>query len=343
VFKSTQTTSWACTLGTKVGTGNRASGTAGCDITAGTALTFRGNTKLYGCTVRQTANSGISITPATTGTCEIINCLFDSKATSFSAPLAFGNSATFIDNIYNLDVACSVSGQTIITNFFANNAERITVAASGSPTSFFLISASGFAIKDVSLFGTPTAGDFAWQTGISGPSTLVRPVWSGNASKFGPLSAPTSSMLTIGRQCSEYWMLDVKIEDGSGTAISGIPVRLTDTVGTVQVNTTSNSSGEISFGSGLTAEAVIVMDHYAGNDSAADTVYRQRHRSPFLLEVNLPTMAGYNNNYQSKRMTFNWPGYESVTTSAGTFEDVNIVISLSDPPGTPTIWTEASL
>jgi hypothetical protein len=79
------------------------------------------------------------------------------------------------------------------------------------------------------------------------------------------------------------------------------------------------------------------MDHYA-----VGTVYTQRHRSPFYCQVN--TGIGTNTNYQQRTFYFLWPGYESVTTSSGSFEDMSDVIPIEDQSsGAATSWIEFTL
>jgi hypothetical protein len=160
---------------------------------------------------------------------------------------------------------------------------------------------------------------------------MVQPAWSQGGSP--KCSTQTSNIPTLANAMLEWWLWNVKVVNASGAAISNIPVKLTDTIGNVQVNTTTDSNGRVSFGSGIKANAVTVMDHYS-----VGTTYTQRHRSPFLVEIN--TGNSKNTDYQSLRGYYYWPGYESVTTTAGNFEDVNTMIHLQTAAGAPTTWIE---
>ena len=338
-YRTTNTSTLTTTLGTKVGIGTEATGKNSVTMmfggTSGTnTVAFRGVVQLYGCTLLSNFSGGtqaLQFISQTTGAGSgMFNCIFQ----GFSG-YVLGSSGAFVDTMYNVDITGDPSAIAgVITSFFVTTAERITVGTSSG--GYMMLSAtSGITMKDCALFGTPALASFN-STGADVGWKLVRPVWASGVNKFNGTGTTVGG--TGGPH--EYWMFDAKVVNGAGTAISGVPIRLTDTLGNVQVDTTTGSNGEIAFGSGLTASAVITVD-WSG--SGAGGTLTAGHRSPFLCEVNLPTMTSYNSNYQSKRFYFNWPGYETVTTSAGSFEDVNMVISLSDPTGTPTIWTEASL
>ena len=131
------------------------------------------------------------------------------------------------------------------------------------------------------------------------------------------------------------WIYNVKCVDGAGAGVSGLPVKLTDNEGNEPVDTTTDSSGRISFGSGLQANAVTVADHYL-----VGGVYTIRHRSPFLAEINMPDQAGYDGNYMSYKYYFDWPGKDSVTVSSGSFEDVNDVAQMSAIASGGSTWVE---
>lgn len=327
--RTTQTTSWNLNLGTKVGSGNTASGKNGTLLVFGAATILRGNLAAYGCTFKTTSGA-LSWTSIAGCTIDFQNCLWQSSVAGV-APFVFGPTATSIV-LYNQDFSHSTTSQ-VLSSFFATSAERITVCAT-SPSTFLQTAVATLSVKDLKLFGAPTTSDIRWSA--SGPVNwkLVRPGFTGNAPKF---SGP-GLVVALSAATWEYWLWDVKVVDGDGVGISGIPVKLTDSTGEVQVNTTTGSDGEVDFGSGLTEKAVKVMDHYM----ADATTYAQRHRSPFFAEIN--TGAAALLGYQSRRYYFNWPGYETITTSTGTFEDVNDIINLEDPTGAGgTNWTELVL
>jgi hypothetical protein len=342
--RNTQRTSWYWKFGTKVGTGNQASGMDGCDLTFGAAIGPPGNIFIYGSTLRQTSGT-LSMAPFDTPpVSEVVNCIIASSS-SGTTPLGLGNAFSPYSNVYNVDFTHVTTAQ-MMNNFGALSAERITMACS-SPLSFVQTAVSGLIIKDIVFIGSPTSADMRWTNSAAVAWRLVRPRWSGNANKLGNVSGAHD--WPIGDDSSntqEMWLLDSKVVDGTGSGISGIPVKLTDGFGNVQANTTTDSSGAISFnnphpGLGtvtMLQNAVAIVDHYA-----ASGVYGFRIRNPFTLEANLPSMTGYNANYESYRRKFKWPGSEGYTANSGQLEDVVDVISLQAVPGNPTTWVECEL
>ena len=281
--RSTQTTSWSCLFGTKIGSGNTASGKKGVHLyfsnSAGTnTIIVRGTVKWYGCSVRSTWAAGaqaFQMPLMTSGASELVNCTLG----GFSG-YVLGSSGANISNLFNVDITGDPT-VTTITSFFVDSASRVTVGGSPVAGSYVASNFSGLQFKDSVFSGTPAVSDLNPSAGAQS-WLIVRPTWSGNANKFS-----TTIPATAATGAHEYWLYNVKIADSVGTPIAGIPVKLTDTIGTVQVNGTTDSNGRVSFGSGLTANAVVVMDHYQ-----VASVYTQLHRSPFLVEIN--TGAGAN-------------------------------------------------
>lgn len=323
------------TLGTRLGSGARASGVNGGVICLGAATVFAGTPSFYGLTVRQTSGA-VSFVPTTAGTGEAINCLFQSTA-SGTAPFSFATATNSGDNIYNCDFSHTTANQ-VVSNLTFNTAERLTIAAA-SPTAFFSSGGASVVMRSLAMFGTPTQSDIRWATSGAQFWSFVRPIWTGNAPKIS-VAAAGPPISVDNAQTREFWGWDVKVVDGDGNGIAGIPVTLTDATGEVQVSATTNSEGELDYtqllGSVAEPNVVCVMDHYA-----VGTTYTQRHRSPFLVEVN--TGASRNTSYQSHRARFDFAGAGTVTTSAGSFEDMFDVIALEPPAGNPTTWVELEL
>lgn len=316
-YRATQTTSWFTNLGTKVGTGDQASGHKGTTLVFGTATTMRGTMNLYGCTIKMQGNFLATLIP-TPNAGELVNCLFQSSSASAAlSSFSIGSTSNF-DNIYNVDITGNVTAD-ISLGPGANTVERCTVGGSGQRGCIQLAPGTSRTYKDIALFGTPTRADMLWPSSTIVNHHLVRPVWTNNAPKFGFVGS--AALPSLANATLEYWPYNVKIVDGTGAAISGIPVRLTDAHGNVQVDTTTGSDGRLSYGSGLTEDAVIVMDHYSDT-----TQYVQRFRGPFLSEIN--TGPNADNRYRSRTYPFTWPGVETVTTSTGTFLPVMDVIPL---------------
>jgi len=347
-YRSTQTTSWFTTLGEKVGTGDAATGTSGGCIVFGTATTIRGTFKFYGSKLVQT-KSALSMIPATDQTGELVNCMIQHRGATTS-PIIIGSASATPSNIYNLDIT-SESNNYVITVLQGGSIRKVTLG--GPAVAYGLSSAlANYESKDINIFGTPTTSDFRWASVNAFLWGIVRPGWSGNAAKFSGAS-PSGPDLQ-GDQTREFWIYNVKVVDSAGAGISGIPIKLTDTTGAIPVNTTTDSTGQVTFlpaeldststlayQDALFTNAVPTMDHYIDASGAGD--YAQRHRSPFLAEINMSYQTGYNSNYESKRYYFNWPGYPSITTTSGTFEDIQDVISLAPPSSGGSTWTERTV
>lgn len=316
--RTTQLTSWYLRLGTKVGTGDQASGKDGCTLVLGSAGTGAGWVRqayCYGCTLRTTTGSFLQ--SQTDGYGEYINCILQSSATG-TTPFSLGTVGFAFDNLYNIDISHVTTAQ-VMSNFNANTAERITIACA-APTTFLSTNGVAVAMKDVAFFGSPTQSDLRWGGTGAINWVLVRPLWTGNAPKF---SMNGASSLAIGSATVEYRIFDTKLVDANGDGIADIPFRLTDAYGNVQIDTTTNAHGQITFGSGLTTNAVACIDHYT---PSAGT-YGIRDRSPFYTEIN--TGVGMNPAYESKAYYWNWPGSETYTTTSGALSDVGDVIYLA--------------
>lgn len=313
-YRSTQTTSWTTNLGTKVGTGNKATGRNGCLIYQGTTATFRGNWAAYGSSILSQGGT-MTFSPATSGSnYELVDCIIGNKGTGGTSTISIGSASVAASNIYNVDLWGNISSASLglITALNSSNAERISIGINAAGY-FIRSSQSTFAIKDLLLFGTPLVADIAYTGGAGSTWTLVNIGWSGNAPKFANMSASAGDI-------TEYRVGDVKAGDGNGTNSSGVAAKLTDTLGNVIFNTTTDSAGRVAFGSGLTTNAVPVLDHYGA------VSYLTRARSPFLMA------AG------ALRYYFNWP-----TDVNGNFEDMVDAIPLAYAGGGPTSWNERFL
>lgn len=329
-FRNSQHTSWFLTLGTKVGSGNKASGINGGSLSTGAATNIRGTAKLYGFKLKMTTgafnwNPGF----ASSGS-EAINCLFQSSAGA-TAPFIFGAVGNNVSNLYNLDISHTTANQ-ITTNYFVDAMERCSISGT-APLSFIQSGITQISHKDIVVFGTPTNADFRWATAGGTNWRFVRPQYSGNAPKFSSVGAITIAVVNA---TQELWFYNAKIVDRNGTGVPNIPVKLTDALGNIPVDALTDANGRFAFGSGTTAQAVAVMDHYV----TAGT-YIQRHRSPFYSEIN--TGINANPNYHSRTFYWDWLGSATVTTSSGSFEDVGDVIAIEDISGGGTSWAELTL
>jgi hypothetical protein len=328
----TSTTGVTCQFGTKVGSGNTESGKKGVWLyftnTAGAnTVILRGTVKWYGVCAQSTQSGGtqaLQFPNQNAGASELVNCIFG----GFTG-YVLGSSGASLSNIYNVDITGDVAAG-LITSFFVDSASRITV---GGGSGFQLATGSaGIAFKDAVFLGTPITSDLQMASGLATNWLLVRPQFSGNAPKFS-----NSGPATASSGAQEYWIYDVKVVDRNGVAVAGIPVSVTDVDGNVQINATTNSTGQITYGSGLTANCLVLADHY----NAGGVAYAIHHRSPYTTRIN--TGLSRNSNYMSR--TFKWfaPGYETITTSSGSFEDISDIVPIEDSSGAGTVWIELTL
>jgi len=330
--RATQTTSWYFRTGTKIGSGNQASGATGTRIRFGAATALTMNHYHYGSTFQQTAGAMQFVnTTGVDNNGEMVNCLLQSVATGV-APIVVGNQAiSRFANIYNVDISSTTANQ-LMSNFNAVLAERITLGAA-TPTTFIGSGGAGVASKDMAMFGSPTQSDLRWTGAGAVGWQLYRPTWTGNAPKFTTSTAGTPAITSA---TVEYRFCAIKVVDRLGAGVASIPLTITDVLGNVLVNTTTDANGEITFGSDLGMDMIPVMDHYI----SSGTTYAQRHRGPYTTKVNTSDLAGYNSSYLGRTYTWKCPGHESVTTSAGQFEDVGDIVAIQDAAGNPTVWTE---
>ena len=321
--RATQASSWSTLLGTKVGSGNQATGRSGCNIYASPSVprTLRGTIKCYGCTfVIHSTNFNWSFIPAVAGTgSELDNCLFDCRG---NGTFVLGTVASIgFSSIYSVYMTASGTGN-VLGNVGADSIERITL---GTTTGAFCLSATPptGTIKDVSLFGSPVTAQISLSaTGWN----IARPIWISGVKKIVDGTFAINSI-------NEMWAWQPLVVDGSGTPVSGIPVKMTDVFGAVIVNTTSGSDGRVTFGTGQTANMVTVLDYYG---VAGITTSRQH--GPFLVEVN--TGAGRNSAWPSLRYYFSWPNAAACTNLVGQLDDFGDAIPLAYAAGAPTTWVE---
>lgn len=323
--RASQTTSWNCTLGIKVGSGNTASGKKGCHLyftnTAGAnSVIMRGLYKFYGCTFQSAWSAGTTqafqLVAPVSGS-EVVNC----NIGGFSS-IVLGQSGQNISNLYNVDITGDATTNNI-TSLFADSANRLTMAGNPGVSHLKTITA-GITLGNFVFLGAPTDGDIAWNGPAATNWVLIRPHWSLSGKKISGVGPTTAA-----NGAHEFWLYNPKVVDYAGTGVSGVTVKLTDSTGVVQVNAVTDVNGELSFGSGLTANHAIVADWYF--DGVSQVLLNQR--SPFLCEL---TYGGA----VVQRYYFKWPGSEGVTNLAGAYEDVGDAIPLQFAGAGPTTWIE---
>jgi hypothetical protein len=331
-------------FGTKNGTGAEATGLDGVVLSfscsANTTTSWRGTVKLYGTTVKSRGAATLrplQISPASAGnSSEIMNCIFD----GFTG-YVLGSNGSNIPTIYNLDLCVpSVSTATITAAFF-DTFKRVTIGGTNS-AAHLSSNTAGVGMRDVIMFGSSQPNSVF--CGAANPNwKMVNVTYIDGVDKFasaGSYSPGDNDTTRADNGVHDYREYGIKVVDGNGSGISGIPVRLTDSTGSVQVSTTTDAYGQISYDSGVSADSVIVFDWYGRQSDSAVT---SRDRSPFLEEVNLPSMSGYNPNYMSHRQKFRWPGSQTYTLTSGALKSVYDMIALQAVPGNPTTWVECEL
>lgn len=285
-------------------------------------MAIRGTVKLYGTRICKKYNGTAQALqfPQVNSGSEIVNCQLDGFTN-----YVLGSSGANIGLIYNLDITRPTSATNIISAFFVDVADRLTISSLTAADNFVALSsntASG-AIKDVVFFGDFTGGAVPGAISLGAAATnwtIAKPRWPTGVNLYSSVSATTADT-----GAHQYWQYDPKVVDGiTGDPVSGIPVKVTDITGSVQVNTTTDSEGRISFGSGIAAGMLIVSDQYSGGT---------RTRSPFLAEYN--TGSGANTNYPSQRGYFDWLGEDD-----GRYDDVADIVFLRPAGGAPSTWIE---
>lgn len=326
--RTTNVTNIGITFGTRIGSGNTGSGGNGVIVciaptTGPAAVNMRGTIKMYGsriCKKYVAQSQQLQFTNLNAGS-ELVNCQLD----GFTG-YVLGSSGANLGLAYNVDITQpSVASTTVITSFFIDVADRLTVSSTLTNHTFPAVASNtaGVSFRDTVFFGDFTVG--CLQPGSAATNwNVVQPQWPSGQNLFG-----ANSVLLADNGAHEYWLFDPIVVDGStGAVLSGIPVRLTDGLGNVVIDTTTGSDGKITYGSGLTANRVIVRDHY-------NNTYRSR--SPFTCQINQTGTT--NPAYPDVTYNFYWPGDDT-----GRYTEVGDIMPLGNPAGgAATVWVEQTL
>jgi hypothetical protein len=295
--------------------GTRDSARQGVSAVFGTATTIQGNATLYGCKFKSQVGA-ITLSPGTTGlSYQIINCIVESIAQAVSLGVAAtGN----VNIVYNVDVTGGSVAAGAIANFGADSAERITVSLNPAGTYHFRTN-SIFSAKDVVLIGIGPGTGAQLRVGGAG-TTLISPTWDqGLAIVDGTHSA----------NVDEYWPYGVVVLDGSSNPVAGLTFTLVNGLGATVVNTTTNASGGVSFGSGLTANCVNVVSYPGGTTKT--------YKGPFTARIN---QGAVNPSYPQLTTVFNWPSTATWGSGNVQYQDMFAIVQLIPPGGLPTGWIE---
>lgn len=233
----------------------------------------------------------------------------------------FGNATAAINNAYNVDFIGGSAGAAAISNFNVTTAERITVGINAAALRHVQTGTS-IQAKDVVFIGSPSSASVR-HTGVTAWD-LIGTTWERNVAIHDSANQNT---------INDWWPYGVAVLDGNAHGISGIPIELDDRTGAAVISTTTNASGMISYGSGITANCAKVASYLVSG-----TV---DYRGPFTVKVNQG--SGANGNYPQRTITFDWPSTATWLTSYVQYQDMFDIIQLVAPPGNPTNWSECQL
>ena len=325
-FTSANPVTTTFTLGTRIGSGERATGKLGGSIHQSGNLVFRGNVYLNGTFVDSTANVQFT----TSGLQEVAGCLIQA-GTSFIFGLGTGYKQ------YNTTfVGTGIT--TFCTSAEIQESYGVRWAAS-APARFFSSGASNREITRVSLCGAPTVADFT-VTGSGTGWSLTEVGWS-DAPGIPRFTWTTATGPDDGM--AEYLSFDSKVVDPNGNPTSDIPIYITSDVDGAILDDSTDADGNVTFNWPGTGQANVlpVRDHYA----TAGPTYAVRDRV-YTVEVNGYSAAvAPNPNYETVIFKFEWPGRDRLGTGyqvdGGSFKSVMDVIHL--PWGSPSqspVYTE---
>lgn len=302
-------------FGVKV-TGTKTSGRSGVRIVAGAALNIGGNGKFYG-SIMEAVSGLLTLAPAQAGLVyEVYNCFVSGQSS-----IVFGNATAAINNAYNVDFIGGSAGAAAISNFNVTTAERITIGINAAALRHIQTGTS-IQAKDLVLIGATSSASVR-HTGVTAWDLIV-PTWDQNVAIVDATNQNT---------INDWWPYGVAVLDGNAAGISGIPIELDDRTGAAVISTTTNASGMISYGSGITANCVKAASYLSGG-----TV---DYRGPFTLKVNQG--AGTNVNWPQRTISFPWPSTATWLTSFVQYQDMFDVIQLVPPGGGPTAWQELQM
>jgi hypothetical protein len=294
------------------GASGKPSGRDGVQMVCGTSLTFRGQILLYGSYIRTTSGA-ITLAPSSAGLAgEVINCIFQSAGS-----VLVGNDATGkLQRVYDLKILSSAASSAgAVTQWGADSAERITIVTNTANN--FIRSTSRIRIKDLVLIGTLTGivpfdlnniSSFDWD--------LVNPTFSGNTPQYD-----NSSISYI----NEWFGFDVLTVNGdTGAIVSGIPIQIYDSFGTLVIDAVTDADGRISYGTvGDITENALKVRRLRKLEYAFDDFY------PFHIIANSGT--GSNPAFAEQDYYINWASRDLPNGYGKQFSPMLEVIYLAPP------------
>jgi hypothetical protein len=331
-------------IGTKIGTGRKASGVRGGSFHGGTlTLRFDCNLTLYGCFVD--SGGSLQILNGNGAVIDIAGCTFDAIGS-----YVIGSTTPATLTIYNTTFSSTTTG-VFCTNSTISDSQNLVWAAP-TPLQFFSSSTFGRSFRRMGFVGAVTGADIRMQTGAGvGGGYLDEDLsWSDTAGKPRLIM---NSITTATDGFHDYRTMDTKVVDQNGNALAGIPVYLESDVDGGIFDTVTLSDGNVSFTNGVTGDAnvVVVRDYYADTAATDGSNVLARDRT-FTLWVNSYKSGVYSPiaGYETKRVTFEWPGRDrfgtGYQTDGGSFLVAMDIVRLEW--GNPshvdaTNWVELSL
>lgn len=322
-------------LGTKIGTGTKSDGKAGCAIYTGgaAAIRFRCNLALYGCFI--SAGGAIQFNTAGTSTGhEIAGCKMQAGNS-----YVLGDGGVF--NIYNSSLAYTGTGafmtNAVVTDSFG------TILSATAPSLFFSSSAIGTkSFNRLTLNGAVTTADFRLQGSASG--------WQAADLTFSETPGLPRVLFTsahsVTQGFTDYRTIDTKVVDPAGLSLQAIPVSVTSDIDGLILDTQTGADGNIVFTWTMTGVANVLPVREYYDAAGTGTIVRDR--------VYTMTVNGYggtfapNPNYKTRRFVFRWAGRDRLGSGyqvdGGSFQKILDVIQLS--PGSPTrgvAWEECDV
>lgn len=313
------------TLGTKIGTGKKASGCRGGSIHGGTTqLRLNAVLSLYGCFLDSAGSIAINNTSGQT--VDIAGCTFD----AVGSYVLGANPGTF--TVYNTTFNSTTNG-TFCTSCAVSDSYNMVWAAA-APSAFFLSASPNRSFRRAILSGAVTQGDIRLNNGAR-DYQAVDLTWSDTPGKPRLISnAPAPDVMF------DYHTFDCKVVDSDGNALSGIPVYMENSVDGAVLDDVTEADGNVVFTNGpISVDQVLLVRKYRDTTGSADGSTMQIVDRTFTLWVNSyksgtnPPVAGR----ETKKIIFEWPGQDRLgtgyQTDGGSFLPVMTVVRLD--PGSP--------
>jgi len=330
-------------IGTVIGTGDGRYGVSGLSIFKAGGCALQGDIQIHGCSIQATSFALIPFDSTAVDNEAVGNrfVLNNSAGAGVATNRAF---KTWIRNTH-----LNVGNQNPINSIFVVDSLGHRISSSGTLwPSLVNSAASATRIVRVEFLAAPSTSPNASQIkSPTNPSSwfIVEPTWI--TPEFRKYNfAQNALQLSQGLQHFECWGFHTMVaNDDTGDPISGVPVKMVDSVGKVQVDTTTDANGDITFG-----QAFVPLEPVSGNYAIVADVgnwqypaandFSFRYRGPFYLQVNTGPLA--NPNYYPWSMVLDWP-YEGTDRKTGQMTSLRIPVRLIPVAGLVSQWTKCEV